>query len=342
MRKTSSGSGSRWIPNNISFAESMDRQITIAQRTEHYDAVFLIRDPNPMLFESFLHELERKVEGRISIVAFSDPKRLQPAQLSGFLQNILNPSHLDNNTLDDLRELVAKHVFSYYLHREPDSLEEYVSFEEFVHWFESVQWAGAPAHHPKSCNILRIFHRNLQRHKPMECPKMELLRDEYVDYAMVWDMLSFIQFQLIEYEAQCIVNVLPTLYKLMDSNATATSLIWDKARYRWDEFTDWIAFIVEFVSRKIGLNPNIDGLSDEELVVKVKAIAKKITRICNNLMKADVYKTYWKDLYALKKSGFSGRIAIVNRDFALTDPWIQSLFAIFGRNNIVISSVKML
>ena len=298
----------------------------MAQRTQYYDAVFLIFDPDAL-----------RQTKHSKVMLHDDPQRLwsatseSPEYLIGFLEKILNPLHLDKNTLDDFRDLVANYVFSYYLH---DRARHPTYFEDYVDWFESLR---IKHRHPKTCNILRIFYRYLKRQKPNKCPKLDLLRDEYVDYEMVWDRLSVIQFRFIESEGRFTVKTLPNLYKLMGSNAEATFAVWDKARDRWTESTEWIALTAELVSRKMGLEQRWnDGLSDELLIRKVTAIKARMKRIWYNSLRADVFSTYWESLYELKQSGFSGSIAIVNRDYILTDSWTQSLLRIFGTNNTVV------
>ena len=326
------------IPNNLCFAESMGRQIAMEKRTEIYDAMFLTfdllrRDIVDIALEETQHkEVTVLVDAQITGNGIPE----SPEHLIGFLEKILKPSHLDNNTLDAFRDLVAHYVFSYYLHSGARPAEY---FENYVHWFDS---GRIDIRHPKSCNILRIFYRNLQRHKPSECPKMELMRDEYVDFAMVWDMLSIIQFRFIEFEVRFTRAALPNLYRLMGSDAHKTFALWDKARDRWTESTDWIAFTAELVSRKMGLQQRIEGLSNAVLIRKVHDIILRMRRIWYNSLRADKFNRYWKNLYELKQSGFSGRIAIVNRDYILIDSWIQSLLQIFGRNNTVIERVDNL
>ena len=320
--------------------ETKSRQIAMAQRAEYYDAVFLLFNASELA--SIQDALRQTKHSKVmlnydqNITWNATPE--SPEYLIGFLEKILNPLHLDNNTLDDFRDLVANYVFSYYLHgraRHP------TYFEEHVDWFESLRIIHR---HPKTCNILRIFYRYLKRQKPRECPKFDLMRDEYVDYAMVWDMLSVIQFRFIEFEGRFTVKTLPNLYKLMGSDVDATFAVWDKARDRWTESTEWIALSAELVSRKMSLKPWNDGfigLSDKLLIRKVAVIKARMRRIWYNSLRADVFSTYWKSLYELKQSGFSGRIAIVNRNYILTDSWIQSLLGIFGRNNTVIEKVEV-
>ena len=169
------------------------------------------------------------------------------------------------------------------------------------------------------------------------------MKFDHVDMAMVMDMLMFIQLHQFSHEAAGTLQHLPSLYKLMGSNASATSEVWDIARNHWTENTKWIWPIVEFVSRKIGLETmSADKISDQELVIKVDDIKNRIHRVGLNMIRAYVFNDYWETLYELKRSGFNGRIAIVNHDYILDDLWIQSLFGIFGRNNTVIERVCQL
>ena len=138
------------------------------------------------------------------------------------------------------------------------------------------------------------------------------------------------------------MKTLPNLYKLMGSNAEATFAVWDKARDRWTESTEWIALTAGLVSRKMGLARWNDGLSEELLIKKMMDIKVRMRRIWYNSLRADVFGTYWKSLYELKQSGFSGSIAIVNRDYILTDSWTQSLLGIFGRNYTVVERVEVM
>ena len=168
------------------------------------------------------------------------------AYLIQFLEKILNPSHLDKDTFDDFRELVANYVFSYYVNLPHDFFREIV--DDFCR-----RVARTPQfHNPRSFKILRIIYRNLQRNQPTECPKLEVMRDDFVDFKMVGDMLAFIQNGLKTSEATSTRNHLPNLYRLMNSVAEATRAIWDRGRRTWSD-NEWMANIILFVSHKMGL-----------------------------------------------------------------------------------------
>ena len=151
-----------------------------------------------------------------------------PEHLIRFLDKILHPSHLNNNTLDDFRDLVAKYVFAHYVKHSAKSPEH---FEQYIDVIATTLQMNE--HHPKSWNILRIFHRNLKRHQPTVCPKLEVMRDDFVDKTMVWDMILYIQVGHLMHEAESASSNLPNLYKLMGFDANATKEIWDMARTCW-------------------------------------------------------------------------------------------------------------
>lgn len=87
---------------------------------------------------------------------------------------------------------------------------------------------------------------------------------------------------------------------------------------------------------------DVDALPDAELVRMVTSIRKKMVRVWMNMQRTSLFDRYWEKLYEMRRSGFRGRVAMVNREDVLTDGWIQSLFGIFGRNNTVIELVSIL
>ena len=88
--------------------------------------------------------------------------------------------------------------------------------------------------------------------------------------------------------------------------------------------------------------PSEQEITDEHLLRMVESVRNRMNDELQNKMRAMVFSKYWERLYQLKRSGFSGRIAIVNCDYILTDAWLQSLFGIFGRDNTVIERQEKL
>ena len=336
------------IPTNQSSVETMKRQLALATNKRYYDAVFLMYTPET--FRQF--EILSKHSLTPTNWMFVDPEWGEtphsPAHLIRFLDKILNPSHLDSNTLDDFRDLVAKYVFAHYAKytaKSPDHFELYIEVIATTLKVSLNSLKGHTEHHPKSWNILRIFHRNLQRHQPSVCPKLEVMRDDFVDKTMVWDMILFIHIGHLRHEAGLTSSNLPNLYKLMDFDLNATKKVWDMARTCWREGEKWGWPIAEFVCRKIGLKGtmvDVAALSDAELVIMVKSILVKMVRVWNNMQRTCSFDRYWDKLYEMRRSGFKGRIAIVNREDILTDGWIQSLCGVFGRNKTAVGLVRML
>ena len=303
--------------------ETIIKQIILTNRLEHCDRVFLIQRT---LTANAMRSVLKKT-GKCPFYLSQDPDEVRVQNnhkseyLVQFLDKITSPLHLDSNTLDDFRELVAQNVFSVY--GEFGDCEQHI-FEEMVNHIQCVQERA-----PKSAQILRIFYRNLQRDNPTVCPKLEVMRDDFVDFKMVQDMLCFIWQRYIHHDYASNVNFLPTLYKLMDSDADSTKAIWDGHRQMRG-----LVFIAEFISRKIGLATEFkDCYTDEQLLGKVNEIRTGVERGWQIHMRAAVFASYWQQLYELKRSGFSARVAIVNRDYILVDSWIQSLFRIFGQDN---------
>ena len=338
------------IPTNQSSDETMKRQLALSINKQYYDAVFLMYTPETL--KQFQILLKHSLTPTNWM--FVDPEwgetPYSQRHLIRFLDKILNPSHLDNNTLDDFRDLVARYVFAHYVKynaKSPGHFEQYIGVVSRTPKLLLLQnsMKRHAEHHPKSWNILRIFHRNLQRHKPSVCPKLEVMRDDFVDETMVWDMILFIQNSHWQHEAEVTSSNLPNLYKLMDFDLNATKEIWDMVRSCWREGQQWGWPIAEFVCRKIGLKATLvdaAALSEVELVRMVKDIRMKMVRVWNTMQKASVFDRYWDKLYEMRQNCFCGRVAIVNREDILTDGWMQSLRGIFGRNNTIIESVRML
>ena len=319
------------IPENQTASESMRRQIQLANRSGYYWTVFLSHIPS--IFGEFQSALQSTIISHWYL--FSDPRWTEcpasPQYLIRFLGQILNPSHLDNNTLDDFRELVANYVFSWYLNQDSESRVPR-DFEEYLNLVESHLKREQHGYHPKSMNILRLFYRYLQRHKPRVCPKLEILKKDYVNWNMVNDMLLFIRLQQNMEENTATLIQLPNLYKSFGSDANSTQRAWDKPPNHRVGSWEMMWPIADLVSHKIG-SRILNEESNEEALVDVKHSRMKIIRIWINLLRADVFHKYWKTLSDLKNTGSSGRIAIANLDWILTDPWIESLYGIFGRNN---------
>ena len=312
------------------------KQLILADQLYHCDEAFFVRSKEAA--NGFQTLLQRTAKCTIQLAAdIQDPLQTafcgcpdSPEYLVRFLDKILNPSYSDNNTLDDLRDLVAHYVFAYHVHS-PDK------FEEFLDIFSRQMRQVRPEYHnPRSLKILRIFYWNLQRDQPKKCPTLEVMRDDFVDFAMVLDMFAFIQRGLKFSEATSTLKYLPNLYRLMDSDAMATRAIWYLGRGTWSH-CEGMNSIINLVSRKIGLRvPGERKIADEDLSQMVNRFRGRMLDGWHNKMRAMVFSKYWERLYQLKRSGFSGRIAIVNRGYILTDGWLQSLFGIFGRDNTVI------
>ena len=321
------------IPADQPIGETIIKQIILANRFEHCDTAFLIyRTLTADMVNSLLQRT-----ARCNFCVSRDPKEVHhPEQecLVRFLDKITSPSHLDNNTLDDFRELVANYVFRCFAIGDYDV----ETFAEMVNGIPCMQGGTS-----KCSKILRIYFRNLLRHKPTMCPKLEVMRDDFVDYQMVEEMLIFIWQKYIYHDSFSTVRHLPTLYKLMDSDATITKAMWDWGVTDTKNNIAGLVPIADFVSRKIGLITKYeDRYTHEQVLRKVKEIRNVLNRGWDIYMRAQVFANYWQHLYKLKRSGFSGRIAIVNRDYILEDSWIQSLFGIFGRENTMIEQMTQL
>ena len=323
------------VPGSQPIGETIIKQIILANRLENCDRVFLI---NRALTADLMHSLLKKTSKCTAFLS-QDPQEVrvehknQSEYLIRFLDKITSPSHLDNNTLDDFRELVALNVFSYYVNYDAKQ------FEEMIDACSSFVRQRAP----KSFKILRIFYRNLQRDKPTVCPKLEVMRDDFVDFKMVHDMMIFIWQRYFDLEYSSNVRYLPTLYQSMDSDAETTRKTWEWGIKEPEVHTSDLICIAECISRKIGLKSEYEGrYIHEQVLLKVKEIRNAVDRGCHISMRAEVFGIYWQQLYELKRSGFNGRIAIVNRDYILEDSWIQSLFGIFGRDSTEIEHMAEL
>ena len=256
--------------------------------------------------------------------------------LMRFLDEITSPLHLDNNTLDDFRELVAHNVFSFFVE---DQVE---AFEEMVNVCTSSTHERNPKE-PKAFKILRVFYRNLQRDQPTVCPKLEVMRDDFVDFKMVQDLLFFIWQRCVHVDTVSTIRYLPTLHKLMDSDAATTKAMWDWGARDADCQIVGLLSIADFICRKVGVRTGYeDSFTNDQVYQAVKEIRNALDRGWHIFMRTHVFGAYWEQLYKLKLSGFSGRIAIVNRDCILDDLWIQSLLGIFGRDNTEIERVAEL
>ena len=122
----------------------------------------------------------------------------------------------------------------------------------------------------------------------------------------------------------------------MDSDAEATRAIWDCGRETWSE-SGWLVKIADLVCRKMVFRTPIEEeITDEHQLRMVESVRNRPNDELLNKMRAMVFRKYWERIYKLKRSGFSGTIAIMNRDYILTDAWLQSLFGIFVRKNTVI------
>ena len=325
------------IPSRQPIGETIIREIILAKRLENCDeAFFMYRKLTADTMRSLL-----KKTGKCPFYFSQDPEEVRVENnhkseyLVRFLDKITSPSHLDSNTLDDFLELVAQNVFSVY--GEFGDCEHRV-FEEMVNHIPFVRERA-----PKSSKILRIFYRNLQRDKPTVCPKLEVMRDDFVDFQMVHDMLFFIWQRYIHLDYASNVKYLPTLYKLMDSDAETTRKMWEWGIKDPDTYIIGLISIADFISRKIGLSTEYEArYTNEQVLRKVREIRNAVHRGWHIYMRAEVFGAYWQQLYELKRSGFSGRIAIVNRDYIWKDLWIQSLFGIFGRDNTEIEFVQQL
>ena len=322
------------VPNGQPVGETIIREIILANRLENCDRVFLI---HRTLTADPMRSLLKKT-AKCPYYRSQDPDEVRVQDnhkseyLVRFLDKITSLSHLDSNTFDDFRELVAQNVFSVY---GGFGDYEHPVFEGMVNQIPCVQEQA-----PKSSKILRIFYRNLQRDKPTVCPKLEVMRDDFLDFQMVHDMLFFIWQRYMHLDYASNMEYLPTLYQLMDSDTETTGKMWE-----WgikDHITGLFS-IADFVCRKIGMSTEYeDRHTNEQVLRKVMEIRNAVERGCQIYMRAEVFGAYWQQLYELKRSGFSGRIAIVNRHYILEDSWIQSLFGIFGRDNTEIEHMAEL
>ena len=195
------------LPDHQKPFQAVWKQLLLADGLQHCDEAFLVRSKEAIKGFETLLQRTAKCEICVSI----DPQTpLQgsfgslpdsSAYLIQFLEKILNPSHLDKDTFDDFRELLANYVFSYYVNLPHDFFREIV--DDFCR-----RVARTPQfHNPRSFKILRIIYRNLQRNQPTECPKLEVMRDDFVDFKMVGDMFAFIQTGLKSSDACCEVIV---------------------------------------------------------------------------------------------------------------------------------------
>ena len=339
------------LPNHQKPFQSMWKQLILTDQLKHCDGaflmysektydglktllqftakrkIFLFKDMQPLSLLSQETEEEQQWE--------QDPTTREPDfyYLLRFLKKITSPSYIDGNTLDDFRELVANHVFSDYLLHDVEVFEAMIA--RVAHLLGQ--------HDSKSFKILRIFHRNLHRNQPTVCPKLEVMRDDFVTTTMVHDMLFFIWQRGMHHDYVSTMRHLPNLYKLMGSmgsNVEATKEMWDWRDKQNEEAM--LAFIANCICRKIGLITGLAEFTNEQVLKEVKEITSDMNRGWHTHLTAEVFHVYWQHLYKLKRSGFSGRIAIVNRYYILEDSWIQSLFGIFGRDNTVIESVAEL
>ena len=328
------------IADDLSGEGIMRRQLLLANGVDvQYDAVFLMYSPRTT--EQFQHLLRSTSASPTYL--FGDPQwsmtpegtmSASSANLIRFLGKILNPTHRDINTLHEFRNLVANYVFSWYLNEDADTFEKYMFF-----WEKLLDSKC----NPKSSKILWIFYRNLQRDKPTVCPELEVMRDDFVDYAMVRDMVFFIRANHIYFEGVITSRCLPDLYKMMGADAEATKKVWNKARECWTDCHAWSWPITEIISRKIGYSTeNEYRKSDEELWRMVRNVRNKMISVWLNTVRAQIFSGYWLRLYELKRSGFSGRVAIVNRHYVLSDLWIQSLSGVFGRDNTMVKLIEEL
>ena len=322
------------IPSRQPIGETIIKQIILANQLQHcYGAFLLYRQQTMNRVKNLLQKTQR-----CRSMLYLDPEE-QVVHFKGtalkllhFLDNITSPSHLDNNTLDDFRELVAQCAFWYHIHSDANFFEDNVRFAELA----------VKERNPKSFKILRIFSRNLQRDQPTLCPKLEVMREDFVNYQMVYDLLYFVWSRCTAYYHISTIKHLSNLYKLMDSDAKSTMAMWE-----WGlsgQGQAWqLVNIAEFISRKIGLRtPWQSESTNEEVLQIMRQITVDMNRGWLIHFRARVFSVYWDKLYRLKREGFSGRIAIVNRDYILDESWIQSLCGIFGRDNTVIERVTEL
>ena len=107
------------LPNHQKPFQAVWKQLILADQLCHCDEAFLVRSKEAIKgFESLL-QYTAKCEICLSIDSQSPLQGSfgslpdSSAYLIQFLEKILNPTHLDKNTFDDFRELVANYVFSY-------------------------------------------------------------------------------------------------------------------------------------------------------------------------------------------------------------------------------------
>ena len=317
------------MPDDQKPYQTMWKQLILVDQLEHCDEIFL------MYSKKTLDAMKTILKHTVKCRVFFSPDMQglwmdcpeSQEYLIQFLNKILDPSYLDTNTLDDFRDMVANYVFSYYVNSAPE-------FERYIDIL--------PRSLPRSMKILRIFYRNLQRNKPTVCPKLEVMRDDFVDYKMVPDMLAVILGKFKRVEANLAYHHLSDLYKLMGSDAESCKAMWDLGREKWSE-TGWMAKIADLVSRKMGFRtPEITDIPDEDLLRMVERVRDEMADGWRNKMRMMTFDRYWERLYQLKCSGFSGRIAIVNRAHILDDAWVQSLLGIFGRDSTVVELIEKL
>ena len=321
------------VPRSQPIGETIIKQIILANRLENCDRVFLMFRPRTL--DSMQTVL--KNTQKCNVYLTEDPQvhwkkyTESPEYVIRFLDKILSPFHLDSDTLDDFRELVANHVFSYYRNYDAEFFDYHMTVGR-----------NTREHPPRSIKMLHIFYRNLQRDQPTICPQLEVMRDDFVNYTVVVDLLQIIMQRCSEYDASSTVSHLLNLYKLMGTNTGSTKAIWDSGRDNWTD-RERVAAMAFLICRKAGLEiPSEVSCTKEEILGIAMTLRMKMIRGWRNLLRADEFNQYWKRLYHLKQSGFTGRIAIVNRDYILKDSWIQSLFGIFGRDNTVIERVTEL
>ena len=228
------------LPNHQKPFQMMRKQLILADQLYHCDEAFLVYSKETLHGFQNLLRFTSKCEVFLSVDVHKEWCNFpdSPHHLIRFLDKILNPSHLDKDTFDDFRDLVANYVFAYYANFPPDTFQRSISS-----WSRSLV---RNVHNPKSIKILRIFYRNLQRHQPKECPKLDVLRDDFVNETMVYDMFTIITRRFKMHEATLTMNQLSDLYRLMDSDAEATRAIWDCGRETWSE-SGWLVKIADLV-----------------------------------------------------------------------------------------------